>query len=121
MIEYVFQRWKRRLSYHGWLLLSGVERLTNTRYADDILLYAKSLPELQQMLEMLIKELARNGLEVHDGKTKIITSDVHNSIDFVHVSDKLIDIVNCDKSHKYLGKFLNATSTRSHFELQHRI
>ena len=66
VIEYVFQRWKRRLSYHGWLLFPGVERLTNTRYADDILLYAKSLPELQQMLEMLIEELARVGLEVHE-------------------------------------------------------
>ena len=37
VIEYVFQRWKRRLSCHGWLLLAGVERLTNTRYADDFL------------------------------------------------------------------------------------
>lgn len=47
VIEYVFQHWKRRLSYHGWLLLPGIERLTNTRYADDMLLYAKSLVELQ--------------------------------------------------------------------------
>ena len=121
VIEHVFQRWKRRLSFHGWLLLSGVERLTNTRYADDILLYAKSLPELEQMLALLIEELARVGLEVHDGKTKIITSDLHNSIDYVNVADNMIEILDCDTSHKYLGKFINATSTRSTFELQHRI
>ena len=114
VIEYVFQRWKRRLSCHGWLLLAGVERLTNTRYADDILLYAKSFVELEQMLAMLMEELAHVGLEVHDGKTKIITSDIHNAIDFVNISDKLIEVLDCEKSHKYLGKFLNATSIRSY-------
>ena len=70
---------------------------------------------------MLIEKLAHVGLEVHDEKTKIITSDIHNAIDFVNISDKLIEVVDCEKSHKYLGKFLNATSIRSHLELQHRI
>ena len=73
------------------------------------------------MLALLIEELARVGLEVHDGKTKIITSDLHNSIDYVNVADNMIEILDCDTSHKYLGKFINATSTRSTFELQHRI
>ena len=47
VIEYVFQRWKRRLSFHGWLLSPGVEKLSNTRYADNILVNVKSLPELE--------------------------------------------------------------------------
>jgi hypothetical protein len=37
-------------------------------------LYAKSLAELQQMLELLHDELAAAGLEMHEGKTKIMTS-----------------------------------------------
>ena len=70
---------------------------------------------------LFIEELAHVRLEVHDDKTKIITSDLHNSIDYVNISDKMIEVLDCDKSHKYLGKFINATSTRSTFELQHRI
>ena len=46
------------------------ERLTNTRYADDILLYAKSLEELQEMLGLLHDELAAVGLQMHEVKRK---------------------------------------------------
>ena len=77
--------------------------IPNTRYADDLLFHATSLVELGQMLAILIEELARVGLEVHDGKNKMITSNIHNSIDDVNISDKLIEILDCDISHTYLG------------------
>ena len=102
VIELVFKRWKLRLSHHGWLLTPGSERLTNTRYADDILLYAKSLEELEEMLGLLDDELASVGLELHEGKTKIITSDLSNSISFVEIASKFIEVLGPQKSHKYL-------------------
>ena len=34
---------------------------------------------------------------------------------------KMIEVIYCNQSHKHLGKFMNATSIRSTFELQHRI
>ena len=49
-LEEVFKRWKLRLYSHGGLLRPNQPRLTNTRYADDILLFAKSLKELSEML-----------------------------------------------------------------------
>ena len=67
------------------------------------------------MLALFIEELARVGLQVHDGKTMIITSDFHNSIDYVNISDNIIEILDCDKSLNSLGKFINATLTRSTF------
>jgi hypothetical protein len=121
VIELVFKRWKLRLSHHGWLLTPGSERLTNTRYADDILLYAKSLEELEEMLGLLDDELASVGLELHEGKTKIITSDLSNSISFVEISSKFIEVLGPQKSHKYLGKYLIADTSRNQVELQHRI
>ena len=45
-LELAFRRWKVRLNGHGWLFDAEKERLSNSRYADDILLYAKSLEEL---------------------------------------------------------------------------
>ena len=73
-LEMVFRKWKRRLADHGWLISPEHERLTNTRYADDILVYGKTLEELGQMMEMLHDELAAVGLHMHESKTKILTS-----------------------------------------------
>ena len=56
-LEAAFRSWKRRLGYHGFLLDENMQRLTNTRYANDVMLYAKSLEEIIVMTEMLIEEL----------------------------------------------------------------
>ena len=39
-IEEAFCRWKLKLSSEGFLLKENIGRLTNVRYADDILLFA---------------------------------------------------------------------------------
>ena len=70
-LENEFQTWKRLIGDVDWLTKRNFERFTNTRYAEDILLYAKSLDELIFMLELLQKELAIIGVQMHDMKTKI--------------------------------------------------
>ena len=47
-------------------------RLTNLRFADDLLLFAPSLGIAQNMLRDLVQEAARCGLEVREAKTKIL-------------------------------------------------
>ena len=47
------------------------QRLTNLRFADDVLLVAESLHDLKQMLTDLDAEAVLRGLEVHYDKTKI--------------------------------------------------
>ena len=64
-IEFVFQRWKTRLRSHGWLFDSRYFRLTNIRYADDTMIFAKSASELRKMLEFVHDELDAVGLEMH--------------------------------------------------------
>ena len=46
-LEHVMRKWKLRIFGFGWMLseIPGAERLTNERYADDLLLFAKSLDE----------------------------------------------------------------------------
>ena len=65
---------EKRLVHHGILLAPDAERLTNIRYADDVMLYAKSLEELHDMLSMLIEELQKIGLRLNSDKTKIFTT-----------------------------------------------
>ena len=46
--------------------------LTNLRFADDVLLFATSLPQLKTMIKELRDEAQRVGLELHPDKTKIL-------------------------------------------------
>ena len=68
--------WKRKLIEHGLALTPKPreERLTNIRYADDLLLFAKSLPEAIEMIELLVASLKDCGLELNSSKTKIMTT-----------------------------------------------
>ena len=109
-LEAVFVKWKQRLGEHGWHIGNHTENLTNTRYADDVLLYAKSLRELQEMLQLLHDELRRVGLEMHESKTKVLTS-VHVSQNTLSVRGLSVEILPVDASHKYLGKLLCLDAT----------
>ena len=60
-LETAFRTWKTRLGQHGFLLDEHMQRLTNTRYADDVMLYAKSAEEVIEMTELLIEELSKVG------------------------------------------------------------
>eukprot|EP00973_Karenia_brevis_P041157 5693657-Karenia_brevis.AAC.1 len=48
-IEMAFRKWKMTLKEHGWQLDPHTERLTNLRFADDIMILGKSQAELQEM------------------------------------------------------------------------
>ena len=79
-LQLAFDRWRaQNQRNHGWLVCDIHTRLTNTRYADDILLYAKSAAELQMMVESLFAELRLIGLDANPSKTKILTTDDHYS------------------------------------------
>ena len=52
-LEHAFKKWKSRLKDHGILFAYDKERLTNIRYADDILLFGKTFDEILDMLGIL--------------------------------------------------------------------
>ena len=62
-LETTMRRWKQRLEGAGLQLASkgASARLTDWRYADDLLLFVESLGESQRMLEALQDELGRAG------------------------------------------------------------
>ena len=83
------------------------ERLTNARYADDMLIFAKSLEELQSMLDLLQVELAYCGLEMHESKSKILTNHNDTGIEFIDNGGLLVGILNVEQTHRYLGRMLS--------------
>lgn len=75
--EDVFKTLKQRwlACQHGILLgHTNVTRLTNLRFADDVLLFATTLPQLTKMLNDLHGVAGRCGLELHPDKTVIMSN-----------------------------------------------
>ena len=118
-----FSRWKTRLNKHGWLLnYYNNGRLTNSRYLDDILLYAKTLEELIEMMELLFEELAAVGLDANAKKIKILTIDDLFVVGcLVKVFGEDVEVIRADKDYKYFGRKLNlGGKCRAEFEMVNR-
>ena len=104
VIESILKRVKKRWENKGWgvqLRWAGAEKLTNLRFADDILLVARSLPQVKKMLSDIAKAVSEVGLELHPKKTKVI----HNNIGYgsaatsATIDTMTIEILNPDTPH----------------------
>ena len=109
-----------------WFLLhpdNEHERLTNVRYADDTLLFGKSLDEAASMLELLVPLFAEYGLELNAQKTKIsCDEDVTKDTTYCNTLYGNIEILSATQKHKYLGRtFTGETLTRGKTVFEHRI
>lgn len=124
VLDIVFENWKIQLVEEGIFIGTSVSRLTDTRYADDVLLYAKSLKELQKMAELLIIELQKVGLHLNADKTKVLHSciyDTGSDRDYVDINNEFVRVLHDHESHRYLGRLLSLSpSNRVQIELQNR-
>ena len=85
-------RWKLRLGNHGIDVGNG-ERLTNIRYADEIMLYPTSCSQLAEMLDILCAELGRVGLHLKSEKTKVFTRQGLDTPSFWDVAGGMVEIL----------------------------
>ena len=95
-------------------MVHGVPRLTNIRYADDVLLYAKSLQELESMTERILDALKAIGLSLNAKKTSILKCNVSeddSSFNFVQIECEFVKVLDDTDSHRYLGKLLCTSNT----------
>ena len=74
-LQHAMRKWKAKLFHHGVQLGHG-NRLTNIRYADDLMLFATSSKDLIYMLETLIPELAACGLQLDSHGYVLIFTDL---------------------------------------------
>ena len=124
-LESAIREWKTMLTTEGFCLCEGnnAERLTNIRYADDLILFAKSLEEATYMTEVLVIILRRYGLELNTTKTKILTTtEVGDEAVHCITDCGSIEIVSKHGKHKYLGRcFTGDLRTRSKAAIDYRI
>ena len=90
-------------------------------YADDLMLYARSLPALVEMIETLSWELHQIGLQLNAAKSKIFTTKPLDHPMYVEVSQDLVHVLHEGSSHKYLGRHIPGNlKQRGRVELHHR-
>ena len=83
-------------------------RITNLRFADDVLLVGRSLNQVSAMLESVYIEAQKVGLQLHPEKTKIITStgraQGRPQNRSVNIGSMKIEVLPRTSSIKYLGR-----------------
>ena len=77
ILQWAMQKWRQRVenSACGIDLEDGGSKLLDLRFADDLLLFARSKFEAIFMLETLMEELAYVGLCLNAGKTVVLTNE----------------------------------------------
>ena len=82
--------------------------MTNLRFADDIMLVGRTLPQIRSMIADVARAAAEVGLELHPEKTKIL----HNGIGYgagvtqTSCNGMSIEVLDCQKHAMYLGRAL---------------
>ena len=108
----------------GITIGEGSGKLTNLRFADDLLLVATSLAELTKMIEKLSQEVSEFGLAIHPQKTKVLGNVADSrrtpNAGFVSVGGLNIEILSFDGHVKYLGRRFSFSNT-STLEVDNKI
>ena len=101
----------------------GSTRLTNLRFADDILLIATSKQDIVTMLSDLWVAAGSVGLELHMGKTKILTNRFAREdlgVQHCEVQGEKVEILSVDDTVMYLGRKLSLSQPQE-VELESRM
>ena len=99
-------------------------RLTNLRFADDVVLIGGSLAEVKLMLADRMVSAERRGLTIHPDKTKTLSNIKTKSgiqkEDKTQVAGKHIEIIPYEGYIKYLGRKVGFSSFRD-MEVDNRV
>ena len=113
LLEDIFHKLKLQWSCRSYGIQLGhthASRLTNLRFADDVLLFAPTLPQLTTMLTDL-RDLAKTyGLELHPDKTYILSNlsrrRGRQAASKVDIGGQSVAVLHHSDSTKYLGRKL---------------
>lgn len=101
-LEIALVRCKAKFGQAGLLMDKHGCRLTNLRFADDMLILACNPSELEDMLNILDIELEAFGLQLHHGKSKVLTNTV-TELKTIFVHDNAVEVLAPEEAHVYLG------------------
>ena len=113
LLEDIFKTLKQQWSPRAYGIRLGhtsSTHLTNLRFADDVLLFATTLPQVTSMLNSLHDVAGTCGLELHPDKTVIMSNLSHRrgrqAVKNVTVGGKQVTVLPYHEHTKYLGRKL---------------
>lgn len=92
--------------------------LNHLRFADDILLIADNITDLQEMITDLHQKSGEVGLKINIEKTKIMSSENIDNNNKIKLNNKVIEEVD---SYIYLGQRISLTKSNQEEEINRRI
>ena len=73
--QWAKQQWRTEIGHAGFDLGDNLGNLVDLSFADDILLFANSGPEVAQILDKFVKATGKAGLRLNVDKTIILTNE----------------------------------------------
>jgi len=108
-LELAMSEWRLANPHGGVDFGDAMPRLLNLRFADDILLFANTKEEVQNLLDSLVRHLAAAGLVLNTSKTVALSTEAQPP-SFIQVGDShVIKVLGYSESHKWLGCMLCAS------------
>ena len=102
------ERWRGENPNAGFDLGGGLNSLMDLRFADDILLFAKSASEAIALLDSLLVCFAHVGLQLNATKTVALTNEAQPQPTLRTGNGIVLDILDRDAGHQWLWRILSA-------------
>ena len=114
VLEVALGCWRRKVGNAGMDFQDGMHTLLDLKFADDILIFAKTFEETKFLLDELVTCLAEVGLHLNVGKTKILTTQSQSPNEVPLRNGQVIEVLHRGSTHKWLGCMLCTASTGNH-------
>ena len=122
--QWAMRKWRLDVQHAqcGIDLPDGLPKLLDLRFADDILLFARTAREALFLLETLMHEFAEVGLFLNGEKTVVLTNEAQPPLHlWTHTGIKL-QVKNGSGGHKWLGCILGVGKAgRTTLDLTHHL
>ena len=122
VLEWALRQWRTELGHAGFDLGDALHNLVDLRFADDILLFANSRPEVAQILDKFVKAVGKVGIRLNVDTTGILTNEAQPPNTFVTKDGLILKVLERNQGQKWLGCILTACgSMMQHLDLAYHM
>ena len=122
VLEWALGQWRTEIGNAGFDLGDALGNLVDLRFADDILLFANSGPEVAQILDKFVKAVGKVGLRLNVEKAVILTNEAQPPNTLVTKDGLILKVLERNQGQEWLGCILTACgSMMQHMDLAYHM
>ena len=112
VLQWALQQWRTEIGHAGFDPGDNLGNLVDLRFADDILLFANSGPEVAKILDKFVKAVGKVGLRLNIDKTVILTNEAQPPNTLVTREGLILKVLDRNQGQKWLGCILTACGSK---------